>query len=389
MSRRPTGSLDGQRADVLVCGASFAGLAVARELAGSGADVLVLDRDPIGAHPTSACAVPLPWLEALVLEDAIVQLAPDMLFETPHGATRITLPWSWAAFDYHRLCTLLWEQTDARFEQALVRGRVPGGVRTDRGEIQAPLVVDALGWRRVLGSPPVKPPDAPLTRGLEVHPEGSGDALEVVIDRSLVRRGYSWLVPAAGEVRVGSATYDPHVPVRQPTLDTAERYGVPAVGFQGNWIPHRLRAPVEDGVFFVGDSAGHCFGLSAEGIRTAFYFGVACGREVGRVVAGEATREEALARYGAFAGGHRRAFATMLALQRIIPALPPRVLARVIRALSPQPIVDAVFTWYLRLADPAILETYPRAGPRAEANTGTRAGRAPAAPVPGHSVPRA
>jgi hypothetical protein len=32
------------RADALVCGASFAGLAVARELAGSGADVLEVDR---------------------------------------------------------------------------------------------------------------------------------------------------------------------------------------------------------------------------------------------------------------------------------------------------------------------------------------------------------
>ena len=30
--------------DVLICGASFAGLAVARELAGSGALVLVIDR---------------------------------------------------------------------------------------------------------------------------------------------------------------------------------------------------------------------------------------------------------------------------------------------------------------------------------------------------------
>ena len=35
---------DAARADVLICGASFAGLAVARELAGSGADVLVVDR---------------------------------------------------------------------------------------------------------------------------------------------------------------------------------------------------------------------------------------------------------------------------------------------------------------------------------------------------------
>jgi predicted oxidoreductase len=37
-------SLDGLTADVLVCGASFAGLAVARELAGSGASVLLVDR---------------------------------------------------------------------------------------------------------------------------------------------------------------------------------------------------------------------------------------------------------------------------------------------------------------------------------------------------------
>ena len=46
------------RADVLVCGASFAGLAVARELAGSGADVLVVDRYELGERQTSACAVP-------------------------------------------------------------------------------------------------------------------------------------------------------------------------------------------------------------------------------------------------------------------------------------------------------------------------------------------
>ena len=48
MSRRPEQPLVDEHADVVVCGASFAGLAVARELAGTGADVLVLDRDEIG-----------------------------------------------------------------------------------------------------------------------------------------------------------------------------------------------------------------------------------------------------------------------------------------------------------------------------------------------------
>jgi flavin-dependent dehydrogenase len=56
--------------DVLICGASFAGLAVARELAGSGADVLIVDRYEIGERQTSACGIPTEWLENLDLMDA-------------------------------------------------------------------------------------------------------------------------------------------------------------------------------------------------------------------------------------------------------------------------------------------------------------------------------
>ncbi len=349
MSRRPEEPLDGASPDVLVCGASFAGLAVARELAGSGADVLVLDRDEIGAHPTSACAVPLPWLRALGLEGSIRQELPDMTFTTPHGAVRVRLPWSWAAFDYAELCRRLWEQSNARFEQALVTGRIDGGVRTDRGDVHAPLVVDALGWRRVLGSAQFDGKGGPLSRALEVHPHGTGDALDVVIDRSLVRRGYAWRVPADEEVRVGVASYDPRVSVKQPTADTAARYGVEVIRHQGNLIPHRLRAAAAGDCFFVGDSAGHCFAFSAEGIRGAFYFGGACGRELRRVLDGEQTREQALAAYAALSAGHRRGFAITALLQRVIPALPPRLLTGVIRVLNRKRLVDAIFDWYLGL----------------------------------------
>jgi flavin-dependent dehydrogenase len=358
MSRRPEQSLAEERPDVLVCGASFAGLAVARELSGTGADVLVLDRDEIGVHPTSACAAPLPWLTALGLESSIRQELPFMSFTTPHGSYRLRLPWSWAAFDYGELCRLLWAQSGARFERALVKGRVEGGVRTDRGNVHAPLVVDALGWRRVLGSRPLDGKGGPLTRGLEVHPSATGDdALDVLIDRSLVRRGYCWRVPAGGEVRVGAGSYDPGVAVKQPTADTAARFGVPPVRHQGNLIPHRLRPAVEDGCFFVGDSAGHCFALSAEGIRGAFYFGIACGRELRRVLDGEATRDEALAAYATFSARHRRDFWITYALQRVIPMLPPRALTTVIRVLSRQALVDAIFNWYLGLLPAAFART--------------------------------
>ena len=353
--RVPLGG-DDARADVLICGASFAGLAVARELAGAGADVLVVDRYEIGERQTSACAAPTPWLEAMGVHEAIRQELPFMAFHTPHGSTRFRLPWSWSSFDYRTLCEELWAQCgDARFEVAKVEGRRGDVVRTDRGELRAPLVVDALGWRRVLGAGAnVQPPDALISRGLEVHPDARGGDtdLDVWIDRSLVRYGYAWSVPADEEQRVGVGSYEPRHHVKEPTRAIADRLGVPPVRYQGNWFPHALRPAVEDGVFFAGDSAGHCFPLSGEGIRTAFYFGIACGRELRRVVDGSTTRDEALGAYGAFSAAHARAFGIAQRLQRLVPALPPRVLTAALGVVGRERVCRRAFTWYLEQAHP-------------------------------------
>src|ERR671921_32956 len=175
----------GAASDVLICGASFAGLAVARELRASGASVLVLDRYEIGERQTSACAAPTEWLHNLGLDGSIRQTFSDLVVHTPHADARYRLPWTFSTFDYRTLCELLDEQNDAQFETAKVNGRTGTTVHTDRGVLTAPLVVDALGWRRVLGSG-YQPPDAPLSRGLEVHPNGSADDLEIWIDRRYV-----------------------------------------------------------------------------------------------------------------------------------------------------------------------------------------------------------
>jgi menaquinone-9 beta-reductase len=355
-------SLDGASADVLVCGASFAGLAVARELAGSGADVLLVDRYEVGERATSACAAPRPWLEVMGVAGSIRQEIPCMSFHTPHGSVRYRLPWSWATFDYRQLCRQLFDQTDARFEIATVTGRGGGGVLTDRGLLRAPLVVDALGWRRVLAGEPNQPPEAPLSRGLEVHPDGGGRDLDVWIDRTLVRYGYAWSVPAGGELRVGVGSYEPRDHVRQATVALAERLAREPVRYQGNWFPHRLRRAAQDGVFFAGDSAGHCFPLSGEGIRTAFYFGIACGRELRSVLSGERAREEALRRYASFSASHSRAFGLAARLQWLVPRLPPRLLTTALRVLGRQALVDRAFGWYLDQAHPAFPGAHQSAG---------------------------
>src|SRR5205823_13646928 len=97
----------GADCEVLVCGASFAGLSVARELAGSGARVLVIDRYEVGERQTSACAAPTAWLERLGLEDSIRQTFQVLVVHTPHPTFRLRPPWTFSTFDYRELCALL------------------------------------------------------------------------------------------------------------------------------------------------------------------------------------------------------------------------------------------------------------------------------------------
>jgi flavin-dependent dehydrogenase len=350
---------------VLVCGASFAGLAVARELAGSGARVLVIDRYELGERQTSACAIPTVWLQALDLMGSLRQSFDGMTIHTRFRTSRWSLPWSFSTFDYRELCALLRGQAggpEVELETATVIGRDGFTVHTDRGELSAPLIVDALGWRRVLSNgTPIQPPDAPLSRGLEVHPAGRHQEMQLWIDPSHIRAGYAWSFPAADEVRVGVGSFWPSHHVKEPTVSLAHDLGLPAEGYQGNWIPHRLRPAVEDGVFFAGDSAGHCLPLTAEGIRTALYFGLACGRELRAVLEGRRSRPEALTRYGAFSDRHERKYRWMLGAQHALGQMTPsRLVTAWVRALENRRLRDWIFEHYLAIAPPSFVGDGPR-----------------------------
>jgi flavin-dependent dehydrogenase len=227
-------------------------------------------------------------------------------------------------------------------------------VHTDRGELRAPLVVDALGWRRLLSNAStIQPPAARLSRGLEVHPHGRGEDLEIWIDRRYVRAGYSWSFPAADELRIGCGSFEPRDHVKDSTVALATALEAPPERFQGNWIPHKLRAATEHGVFFVGDSAGHCLPLTAEGIRPAFYFALALGRELRHTLAGRATREQALERYSAFSAQHAWIYNCLLAAQHLVGRTTSSLALRAaVRAVGLPVIGRWAFQHYLAIAPP-------------------------------------
>jgi digeranylgeranylglycerophospholipid reductase len=366
----------GARYDVIICGASFAGLAVARELRASRARVLVLDRYEIGEKQTSACCAPTEWIENLGLEGAIQQTFDRMVMHTMGASVYWMLPYTFSTFDYRTLCELMWEQCgNAEFDTAKVDGMTRNladrdktavatrdvTLHTDRGDVTGDLIVDALGWRRVLGSGTVQPPEAALSRGLEVHPGGSGPYLQLWVDPRYVVSGYGWSFPAGDEMRVGIGSYDPRFHVKEPTVRLANDEGVDTVRYQGNWIPHRYREPVEDGVFFAGDSAGHCIAMSAEGIRTAWYFGIAVGREIARVLAGEQSRDDALRRYAEFADAHRWKFEWMWLNQRAVRHLHGKPLDWLAHLTSRPRLTHYLFRKYLNLAPPSFALPAPAA----------------------------
>jgi len=323
----------------------------------------VLDRYEIGERQTSACAAPTEWLENLGLAGSIRQTFGSLVVHTPHAHSRWPLGWTFSTFDYRELCDLLWAQRGdgTEFETAKVDGRTGNVVHTDRGDVRGELIVDALGWRRVLGAGTVQPPEATLSRGLEVHPNGSGPDLQLWVDPRYVPSGYGWSFPAGDEMRIGIGSYDPRFHVKEPTVRLAQDEGADTVRYQGNWIPHRFRDPVEDGVFFCGDSAGHCLAMSAEGIRTAWYFGIAVGRELAQVLAGERTHEQALERYAAFAEEHRWKFEWMWLNQRAVRHLHGRPLDWLARFTSRPRLIRWLFRKYLNVAPPEFALPAPAA----------------------------
>ena len=168
-----------------------------------------------------------------------------------------------------------------------------------------------------------------------------------------MRAGYSWSFPAGDELRVGVGSFDPRARVKEPTVRLAGDRGLPPDGFQGNWIPHKMRDAIEDDVFFAGDSAGHCLPATAEGIRPALFFGALCGRELRAVIEGRQAREQALARYAAEHEDRRYAWRWLLATQRLIGAIIRYpAMTTLVEAMSLGRFVEWAMTRYLGICPP-------------------------------------
>ena len=259
-----------------------------------------------------------------------------MRFTTPHGSVRYRLPWSWSAFDYRELC-----RAAARADRRALRDRARSSGRarrrrrcTDRGVLRAPLVVDALGWRRVLGaagasSRPTRRSRA-AWRSTRTH-DGDGDELHV-LGRARPRPPRLRLARAGGRggarrrrlLRPAPARHASR-PWRSPSARATTPSATRATGSR-TACARRPTTACSSSATPPG-TASRCRARgSGRRSTSASPAGASCARSL----AGAQRRAtEALAALrGVLARATPAPFRARSRLQRLVPALPPRVLTR-------------------------------------------------------------
>ena len=341
-----------ERADVLICGASFAGLAVARELAGAGADVLVVDRYEIGERATSACAAPTPWLHAMGV--AARDPPGDPVHGVPHAARLGALP---AAVERGRASTTAssaWRcgssatraSRSPRWRAVTARR----GPNRPRRHLTAPLIVDALGWRRVLGTGRQRP----AARGRDLARPGGPPARRRRrprrLDRPLARPRRLRLerpgrrraarrrrLLRAARPRQGADAGD-RPPARRSTPSATRaigsRTGCARRDRGRRLLRRRQRRPLHPAV-----RRGHPHGVLLRHRRRA--------RAARRARARADASSRPCTNTRDFSAEHAPFFARALALQRAIPRIPPRALTALLSLAGRERLCTAAFGWYL------------------------------------------
>jgi flavin-dependent dehydrogenase len=290
--------------DVIIAGASYAGLVAARHLTPFADRVLLLDEHAIGAVRHSACAVPTHTLADVGGLKAGVQETWYGVFHTKYNTVRYLSPQPWTIFDHRAVCMALREQApQVPFLQARVTGFDGTRVTTSGGVFRARYFLDGTGWRAALASAcdPGFVDRGRLTVGMEVTVPHRTDAMHFYVNREIVRWGYGWIFPYGDESRVGLGAFDNQKGMPELLRAFLRRLNMPddlrTVERAGGMLPWQQRPATRGNLWLLGDAAGHCLPLTGEGIRFAFQDGDAAGALLARVLSGDLTWDTASAAY--------------------------------------------------------------------------------------------
>jgi len=386
-----------ERCDVLIVGGGPAGSSCAWRLAGSGLDVLVLDRKGFPRDKPCAGWVTPPLVEELKLDleeygrGRVLEPITGFTVSLMGGPERTTdhgRPISYAI----RRCEFddyLLRRSGARLrlgEPVKSLERV-GGEWLVNGEIQTRLLVGAGGHfcpvARALGGKTggrrgeVTSPVQPVVAAQEIEVELTADQLRACPIKPGVPnlafctdlKGYGWFYRKGNYLNVGLGREDDqnlsdHVSAYVALLKEHGR--IPkdlATKFSGHaylLYTHSVRPLIGDGVLLVGDAAGLAYSPSGEGIRPAVESALMAADAI--AAAGGDFRRDRLGPYAARLTA-RFGQRTARSVGDLIPAGLQRFLARNLMTwgwFARHVVVDR---WFLRAYEPALDLDPPKKSP--------------------------
>lgn len=335
--------------DVVIIGSSFAGLATAMQLRDY--RVLLIDQHPIGAHQMSACATPLATARAVGATCATLATHDALVLHTNGQEVRFPLRNPYITFDYRAFCQAMLAQTNANVWQARATGWSADGVATTRGTAGARFIVDATGWRAFHAGGAASTPDLLLV-GYGIETElplrlDSTPGLHFYVEKRIVRSGYGWVFPCGTATRFGVGAFAQEPQLRLRLAQFLERFGVRPGATHGGVLAIGRRAPLAGAAFVVGDAAGQCLPASGEGIRTAIFHGIHCGRAIAAALRGTISADEARALYCEQVRSTEGFQGRLLQLQVLVAATPGPLLAAAGRICSIPALTRGIMRTYL------------------------------------------
>ncbi len=336
--------------DVIIAGASFAGLSVASRL--KGRKVLLIDRKKVGTGVTSACGTSVEMMKRVNCEKSILQTFDKFAIHVKDKEIEIPIAEKYCTIDYLRFCKLLNKQNNAELLIANVKKTNGKVVYTDKGNFEADIIVDCTGWNAVLASSLKKGyvKKNMLSFGIETEiPYKKDNKLRFFINPEIIKNGAGWLFPCGEKARFGVGSYEGETKLLPNLKKLLDKYHLKEGKIHGGYYCYCLKNPIVKNIFVVGCAAGQTLPLTGEGIKRSIHFGLLCGETIQEILDKKITLKEGQEKYKEADLKHRKEYKMLLDEQKMLPKIPSWELSLITRLLSIKPLSNILHKEYEKI----------------------------------------
>ncbi|MFQ6052465.1 MAG: NAD(P)/FAD-dependent oxidoreductase [Candidatus Hydrothermarchaeota archaeon] len=339
-----------QKYHVIIAGASFAGLAVASKING---DVLLIDRNDIGAHQNSACGTTVKMVKDIGCEKSILRTFDVATLHTENKGIDIPLPEPFCTIDYQKFCTLLAEKTTAEFLKVDVRGVKNGKVITSKDNFEADILGDYTGSGAVLASSLKENyvNRRMLSFGIETEVPYNDNKLRFFMNPNIIENGVAWLFPCKKTARFGVGSYVGNTTILNNLKKFLKVYKLKVDKIHGGYFCYHLKNPIVKNIFVTGCAASQTLPLTGEGIRRSVYSGLSCGEIIQRILEGETSLEQGQREYKEIILRCERHYDWLLKTQNKLQTLANWKLNLIARLLGIKAVANWAWGKYVRISN--------------------------------------